>query len=316
MRRSVVPEQSEVDDFLPPPVFPDGYPGTFDLARPKAWRSPPDPGITPSSRLGSTGPCGRPPRSIRATAQRLSAAFGRGCTGLVEGYRSEDAEFILVTLGSIAGTVRVVVDELRASGRDGRADPPALPAALPDRRVDSMHCSGRSGRPRCWALGVLEKDISFGHQGSVSAGGQGRALRARRGAGVTALPGVNFVAGLGGQDVAGRRLPTALPNWRQGRQTQRLPSRPGCASSASRISSMITIKNLPEARIFRRSQGLRRLRRQSGGALDAQGPGRALCRRDPRRLHVGSRLHLSADGARRECHDRPLRRHRGRAVRA
>ncbi len=36
---------------------------------------------------------------------------------LVEGYRTEDAEYLMVAMGSTAGTVRFVVDQLRAQGK-------------------------------------------------------------------------------------------------------------------------------------------------------------------------------------------------------
>ena len=43
-------------------------------------------------------------------------AFGRASGGLVRRYRTEDAETIIVALGSVLGTIEEVVDELRDEG--------------------------------------------------------------------------------------------------------------------------------------------------------------------------------------------------------
>ena len=42
--------------------------------------------------------------------------FGRSYGGMVDTYRAEDADLVVLTSGSCAGTVRVVVDEARAKG--------------------------------------------------------------------------------------------------------------------------------------------------------------------------------------------------------
>ena len=42
--------------------------------------------------------------------------FGRDAGGLVRGYRIEDAEIVVVALGSVLGTIKDVIDELREAG--------------------------------------------------------------------------------------------------------------------------------------------------------------------------------------------------------
>jgi pyruvate ferredoxin oxidoreductase alpha subunit len=54
---------------------------------------------------------------IPAIAEEFAATFGRRAGGLVHPYRSEDAELVVVALGSVLGTIKDVVDELRAEGR-------------------------------------------------------------------------------------------------------------------------------------------------------------------------------------------------------
>jgi pyruvate ferredoxin oxidoreductase alpha subunit len=43
--------------------------------------------------------------------------FGRYYNGMVEEIMCDDAEVVIVTLGSITGTVRVVAEQLRAKGQ-------------------------------------------------------------------------------------------------------------------------------------------------------------------------------------------------------
>ena len=54
--------------------------------------------------------------AIPVVAGEFAAAFGRESGGLVRGYRSDDAETIVVALGSVLGTIEDVIDELRDEG--------------------------------------------------------------------------------------------------------------------------------------------------------------------------------------------------------
>ncbi len=49
--------------------------------------------------------------SIPRIAADFERAFGRGSGGLIDAYRSEDAETIVVALGSVLGTIEDAVDE-------------------------------------------------------------------------------------------------------------------------------------------------------------------------------------------------------------
>ena len=53
---------------------------------------------------------------IPEIAREFAAAFGRESGGLVSGYRTEDAETVVLALGSVLGTIQDVVDELRDQG--------------------------------------------------------------------------------------------------------------------------------------------------------------------------------------------------------
>jgi pyruvate ferredoxin oxidoreductase alpha subunit len=53
---------------------------------------------------------------IPGWADEFSAAFGRDSGGLLHQYRTEDADTIVVALGSVLGTIKDTVDELRRDG--------------------------------------------------------------------------------------------------------------------------------------------------------------------------------------------------------
>jgi len=54
---------------------------------------------------------------IPAVRVDFGAQFGRDSGGLVRPYRTEDAETVVVALGSVLGTIKDTVDELRTDGR-------------------------------------------------------------------------------------------------------------------------------------------------------------------------------------------------------
>lgn len=53
---------------------------------------------------------------IPELAEEFQQQFGRNSGGLVRPYRSEDAETVIVALGSVNGTIQEVVDEMRLDG--------------------------------------------------------------------------------------------------------------------------------------------------------------------------------------------------------
>lgn len=53
---------------------------------------------------------------IPQLAEEFQQQFGRASGGLVHGYRTEDAETIVVALGSVLGTIKDTIDDLRDAG--------------------------------------------------------------------------------------------------------------------------------------------------------------------------------------------------------
>ena len=47
----------------------------------------------------------------------FAKVFGRTYNGLIEGYKIKDAERVIVAMGSVCGTIKEVIDEMRAKGK-------------------------------------------------------------------------------------------------------------------------------------------------------------------------------------------------------
>jgi pyruvate ferredoxin oxidoreductase alpha subunit len=133
---------------------------------------------------------------IPTIAGEFAQVFGRSAGGLVRGYRCEDAETIVVALGSVVGTLQDTVDDMRAAGvkigvlgiRSFRPFPlAAVRAAL-------------QGAKR---VVVLEKSFSVGLGGVVS-------TDVRLALSGLQLHGYTVIAGLGGRAITKASLARTL----------------------------------------------------------------------------------------------------------
>ncbi len=114
--------------------------------------------------------------------------FGRGYgDGLVEPYMMEDAEYAVVALGSVCGTIRVVVDELRKKGKKVGMLKIRVFRPFPEEQIVE-HTKGLKG------LGIIDKEVSFGQEGTVYS-------EIRSALYDKDLTINGFIAGLGGRDI-------------------------------------------------------------------------------------------------------------------
>ena len=98
----------------------------------------------------------------RIAAEFADAVRPRRPAGSLRGYRTEDAETVVVALGSVLGTIEDVVDELRDEGvRDRRARASSASGPWPARRGPR---GARAARER---VVVLEKAFAVGAGGIV-----------------------------------------------------------------------------------------------------------------------------------------------------
>jgi pyruvate/2-oxoacid:ferredoxin oxidoreductase alpha subunit len=87
--------------------------------------------------------------------KEFQSAFGRGYAGQVEEYRTDDADFVLVTSGSAAGTARTVIDAKRKEGIKVGLVKIRLYRPFPKERLTQALKGKR-------AVGVLDRSVCFG----------------------------------------------------------------------------------------------------------------------------------------------------------
>ena len=127
---------------------------------------------------------------VREAEERFEKIFGRHYTGLVEKYKCDDADFVLVTLGSIAGLVEQIVDELREDGKKAGLLRLRYMRPFPDEEIVESLKNVKSAA-------VLEKDISFGAEGTVFTNVNSSLKKSG-----LDFPCVNYIGGLGGRDIS------------------------------------------------------------------------------------------------------------------
>jgi pyruvate ferredoxin oxidoreductase alpha subunit len=126
---------------------------------------------------------------IKKVDDEFGRAFGRQYNGLVEEYRCDDAEVLLITLGSVTGTARVVVDRMREQGKPVGLLKIRYMRPFPTEEVVAACAPVKR-------VGVLDKDISFGHEGTVFTNVNSALCRSGN-----SFQVINFIGGMGGRDV-------------------------------------------------------------------------------------------------------------------
>jgi pyruvate ferredoxin oxidoreductase alpha subunit len=129
---------------------------------------------------------------IPTVAEEFAEAFGRPSGGLVRGYRAQDAETIVVALGSVLGTIEDTVDELREEGVSIGALAIKSFRPFPLEEVRAALASAKR-------VVVLEKALAVGVGGIVSA-------NVRMALSGVQLHGYTAIAGLGGRPITKRSL--------------------------------------------------------------------------------------------------------------
>ena len=141
--------------------------------------------------------------AIPQLAGEFQQSFGRPSGGLLGPYRCEGAETIVIALGSVTGTLEVVIDELRADGR------PVGALALKTFRPFPFE-ELRSALNGARRVVVLERAFAVGVGGILSGDvrcaleGDGREIH-------------TVIAGLGGRAITRRSLRSMLDDAEAGR---------------------------------------------------------------------------------------------------
>jgi pyruvate ferredoxin oxidoreductase alpha subunit len=121
--------------------------------------------------------------------KRFGDKFGRYYRGMVEEYRCEDAEVILIGLGSAIGTSRIVVDKLRGQGLKVGLVKLRFYRPFPVEYFKALS-------KRVKAVGVIDRDLSFGYEGAVASD-----IKAALNSAGSPPKVINFIAGIAGRDI-------------------------------------------------------------------------------------------------------------------
>ena len=124
---------------------------------------------------------------IQKAGKEFGTMFGRDYSALVEGYRLDDAETAIVAMGSICGTIKDAIDEMRDAGKKVGLLKIRVFRPFPDDEIAQALLKVQH-------VAVLDKDISLGSKGAV-------ALEVRDALYQTGIPVKGYILGLGGRDV-------------------------------------------------------------------------------------------------------------------
>ncbi len=121
--------------------------------------------------------------------KEFQSAFGRSYGGQIEEYRTEDAEIVMVTMGSQTGAIREVVDSRREKGEKIGLVKLRLFRPFPrERLVEAL--KGKRG------IGIIDRNVIFGWQSGAVFIETKAALQQLQ----KQIPVAGFIAGIGGTD--------------------------------------------------------------------------------------------------------------------
>jgi len=185
-----VPEQELVDSFLP------SYSPDLKIEVGKAWGfgSLVKPDQYMEFRYKAMLAMKEAHDRILRVEQEFKHVFGREHGGLLERYRCEDADTVLVTAGSVAATAKDVVDALRANGK--RVGLARIRAFRP-----FPHDEIRSLASKLEGIAVLDRSYTFGAAGAMFTEVKASVYSCQK------RPVMkNYIAGLGGRDITPKIL--------------------------------------------------------------------------------------------------------------
>jgi pyruvate/2-oxoacid:ferredoxin oxidoreductase alpha subunit len=189
---TVIPDQDLIDHFLPPykhewySLYPENY---HKMAIPRDSEMV-------KARFEVQQAQETAKVVIEEVEKKWRKHFGRYYDGMIEEYQCQDADAVLMTIGSMTGTARDVIDEMRADGK--KIGLIKLRCFRPFPREEL-----RKIAKKYKAIGVADRNSSFGSAGGgIVATDLSRALYDLDERPVIA----DFHVGIGGSDVTMRQL--------------------------------------------------------------------------------------------------------------
>jgi predicted outer membrane repeat protein len=127
--------------------------------------------------------------ALKTVDQDFKRKFGRGYNGSLQQYRCEDAEVVMISMGTLAAQAKMAVDELRKDGYKVGSAKLRVFRPFPSKELEELG-------ERVKAIAIVDRDISYGSGGAIYTETKAALY------GMKQQPLVlGFVAGLGGRDV-------------------------------------------------------------------------------------------------------------------
>jgi pyruvate ferredoxin oxidoreductase alpha subunit len=182
-----MPTQAQVDAYLPPFVPRQ----MLDPAEPVSIGAMVGPEAFTEVRYLAHAKQMQALELIPAWASQFRRAFGREAGGLVRPYQLDGAETVVVALGSVLGTIKDTVDEMRAAGHRIGVLGVSCFRPWPHAAVHALLAGAKR-------VVVLEKSLAVGVGGIVSTNVRTAVADRMRG---RAVPVYDVIAGLGGRPI-------------------------------------------------------------------------------------------------------------------
>jgi len=180
-----IPSQEEVDKFLPP--YRCGW--IMDVNRPYSHANLVAPEWYMEFRYMIQEAMENAKRLIPEIDEEYGKLFGRQCGGLIEKYKCEDADLVLLTMGTMGSDSKLAVDKLRREGLKVGSARVRVYRPYPVEEIVKLAGNAQM-------LATIDRHISFGMEGFLASETK------------AALSNLNdrplvagFIAGLGGRDV-------------------------------------------------------------------------------------------------------------------
>lgn len=190
----VIPSQKDVDAFLPP-VPPNGWQHVYlDPERPIVHGNL----VMPNQeymefRFKIHETMDKISPIIKRVIQEFSKQFGRDYEGLIQPYRCDDADYVVISVGALAEQVQIAVDLLRGQGLKVGSIKVRYFRPFPARDfIDFLKGKNIKG------IAVVDRSIAYGSPTGGHLSSEFYAVLQKLGGNMTYLPAV---WGLGGRDV-------------------------------------------------------------------------------------------------------------------
>lgn len=181
-----IPNQKKVDEFLPPINITEQ---AMRVEDPKSLCISAGNDFNLEFKLKQENDMKNSISIIQDVDKDFGDTFGRYYNGAMESYKCEDADVVLVTVGSVTGTARIVCDKMRKDGKKvGVLKLRYLRPFPSDILRDELN--------GIKVVGVVDKNISFGYEGTTYTNINSSLIS------LDNTPStLNFIGGLGGRDI-------------------------------------------------------------------------------------------------------------------